>query len=122
MKLLLVVRVTNEREIEAALWGMLAINERIMDPTWPSIYDLGTHYRREPPTVEKWATAGYIRENPTEGFDCEDLASYACAWLRVTGIDPGARIGLQRVSSGWHVIVVRSDGSIEDPSARLGMR
>lgn len=117
----LVVRVENEREIEAALWGLLAINERLMSPDWPSVYQLGTHYQREPQGREKWATAGYMRANPREGFDCEDLASFQVAWLRVTGRDPGARIALTRVSSGWHVIVARSDGTFEDPSARLGM-
>lgn len=117
----LVVRVDTESEIAAALWGMLAINERLIKPDWPSVYNIGTHYQREAPGVEKWVTAGYMRGNPGEGYDCEDLASYQAAWLRVTGRDPGARIGLKRSSVGWHVIVVRSDGTIEDPSAALGM-
>lgn len=122
MLLNLVVRVTDEKDILAALWGLLEINERLMTPDWPSVYDIGTHYRREPMGIEKWTSAGYMRANPLQGFDCEDLASYQVAWYRVTRRDPGARIGLARVSGGWHVVVQLSNGTIEDPSARLGMR
>lgn len=121
MEIRLVVQVNTEAEIGAALWGMLAINERLIRPDWPSVYGIGTHYQREQPGVEKWVTASYMRAHPTEGFDCEDLASYQAAWLRVTGQDPGARIALRRSSVGWHVVVARSNGTIEDPSARLGM-
>ena len=122
MQLSLVVRANNERDLEAALWGLLHINVRLMSVgRWPSVYDIGTHYQREPSGREKWVTAGYMRANPREGFDCEDLASYQCAYLKTTGIDRDAKVGLKRSSVGWHVIVIRGDGTIEDPSRTLGM-
>ena len=119
MRLTLVVSADSEEEIAAALWGMLAMNLHIMNRNWPSIYASGIRYRREPPGTEVWQTAGVLLQ--TMLGDCEDLAAYQAAYLRVSGIDPGAKIGLKRSSVGYHVIVLRSDGVVEDPSARLGM-
>lgn len=121
MKLELIVQADHADQIVAALWGMLAINLKLMDPSWPSVYEVGTHYKREREGKEEWNTAGVIRHRPRAGYDCEDLASYACAWNIVTGFDPGSKIGLRRSSVGYHVIVLRSDGSVEDPSRVLGM-
>jgi len=91
-------------------------------PTTPRIYASGVRYRPEPLGSERW------RDVPTvlmDGFgDCEDLACWRAAELRVRdGIratpaytwrrEPGFRV--------YHVVVRLPDGRIDDPSARLGM-
>ena len=119
MRITLVVAANNEQQIVSALWGLLAINLRMMNRSYPPV-DSFARYQREAPGQEIWQTADMLLQ--TRVGDCEDLAGYHCGWLRVTGTDPGAKIGLKRSSVGWHVIVVRSNGAIDDPSARLGMR
>jgi hypothetical protein len=114
--------IEGEPDILAMLERLLQENLRQMrESSYPSVYDLGTFYRREPIGREKWTTARYMRTNPAEGFDCEDLASYQVAFLRTTGLDPRAKTGLKRSVVGWHVVVIRGDGRIEDPSKTLGM-
>lgn len=87
-------------------------------PETPSLYGAGVRYRREPlrgpaRAREHWQT---IPEVLTAGYgDCEDLATWRAAEL------PGARAVPVRVRSGWHIVVLLPDGSVEDPSRRLGM-
>ena len=88
---------------------------------FPSVYDIGTYYRREEPGTEEWATAAKMLRDPESGYDCEDLACYQVAYYRVVRGEP-ARPVLKRSPSGWHVLLRRSDGLLEDPSIRLGMR
>jgi transglutaminase-like putative cysteine protease len=84
----------------------------------PPIYTAGVRYIRRDPG-ERWQT-------PTEtmrrgGGDCEDLATWRAAELRARG-EP-ARVIVYRSAPGvLHAVVRRGDGSIEDPSRRLGMR
>lgn len=54
--------------------------------------------------------------------DCDDLAPWHAAGLRLTGEDPEA-ISIVRPSGPgrWHAIVQRSDGRIDDPSLWAGM-
>lgn len=74
----------------------------------------------------------YTREDPAErwqlpsetaargGGDCEDLASWRCAELRLRG--ESCRVVVKRTGPRvLHALVERGDGSIEDPSRRLGM-
>jgi len=120
MRIALVVSADNEREIVSALWGLLAINLHQMGVGhWPDVYSIGARYQRETPGREVWQTASALRASRVG--DCEDLASYQVAYLRTSGIDPRATVGLKRSSVGWHVIVMRGSGLIEDPSAVLGM-
>lgn len=52
--------------------------------------------------------------------DCEDLAGWMAAGLRWTGEDTGARVALIRTGRNkLHAVVLRSDGSIDDPSVDL---
>jgi hypothetical protein len=84
----------------------------------PAIYESGVRYIRRD-AGERWQT-------PTEtmrrgGGDCEDLATWRAAELRLHG-EP-ARVIVYRSAPGvLHAVVRRGDGSIEDPSRRLGMR
>jgi hypothetical protein len=93
----------------------------------PPLYQSGVRYRREscivasrPETCERFLTYEQLLR---ERFgDCDDLASALCAQLISTGEDPHARARVYRSGVGYHAIVVRGDGRIEDPSAVLGMR
>jgi DNA-binding transcriptional ArsR family regulator len=84
----------------------------------PPLYEAGVRYDRRDPN-ERW-------QLPTETMarrrgDCEDLASWRVAELRASG--ERAHVGVRRTGPRvLHAVVVRGDGSVEDPSKRLGMR
>lgn len=87
----------------------------------PPLYQAGVVYVPEGPGREEW------QDIPTtlargEG-DCEDLASWRIAELRVQGEQAIPWVTWRRVGTGlrYHALVKRADGSIEDPSAKLGM-
>jgi hypothetical protein len=84
----------------------------------PPIYASGVRYDRRDAN-ERW-------QLPSETFarrrgDCEDLACWRAAELRARG--ERAHVGVRRTGPRvLHAIVVRANGSVEDPSKRLGMR
>jgi hypothetical protein len=92
-------------------------------PGAPWLYESGVRYEEEPPGRDEWQD---IPETITrrEG-DCEDLACWRLAELRVRSLED-ARPFVKRTVFGprtiYHVAVRRSDGRIEDPSRVLGMR
>jgi len=105
----------------AALEGLTGVNEVILGalgPEPPSPYDVGVKYINRPHAV--WRPAHEVAES---GWgDCEDLSCWRAAQLRVSGEDPAARTvvyptGVHR----YHAVVMRGDGSIEDPSAKTCM-
>ena len=103
----------------AAIEGLTRINERILGAgRYPPLYRSGVVYKREPRDV--WRHAGDVR---AAGWgDCEDLSAWRAAELRISGQDPRAHVGVyQSGPRRFHAIVVRGDGSTEDPSRRLGM-
>lgn len=77
-------------------------------------------WQPEPPGAERFDHAKRVL---ARGWgDCDDLAPWRSASLRVTGEDPGARAVVVRSGPNrWHAIVQRSDGSLEDPSRTAGM-
>lgn len=85
----------------------------------PLLYKAGVRYSREAAGKEEW-------QLPTttlrKGFgDCEDLAAWRTAELWMLG-ESGARMFLKRVNPRLrHIQVLRADGTIEDPSKKLGM-
>lgn len=105
---------------DAALSGLQALDEEIlMEGLAPmSVYDSGARYKTEP--RETWRHAIDVAN---EGWgDCEDLAAYRAAGLRVSGEDPEARIVTYKTGpKRYHAVVERAGGIIEDPSANLGM-
>lgn len=122
-----VTRVTRET-MRPILEGLTALNERILAelrPDIPPLYAAGVRYQAEPPTKEDWDTADVVHGR---GWgDCEDLAAWRAAELRLEGDDDArADCYVSRVRPDgrkiWHAIVVRGDDSIEDPSLILGMR
>lgn len=93
--------------------------------SFPWIYDSGVKYEREilcnhngTITIceEWWSTAELLKRG---SGDCEDLASTTAAQRILKG--EHARAFARRSSVGWHIQVRRADGSVEDPSALLGM-
>ena len=79
-------------------------------------------YQREPEGYEQWMT---IPQVILQGHaDCEDLAAYRIAWLKVRcGIDAWPCFKWRQTGSllTYHIIVCRADGVLEDPSRVLGM-
>lgn len=103
-------------------WDIEALRARPL----PSIYEAGVRYRREPTcrtdgvahVCEEFLTA---HEVVARKFgDCDDLGPWLAAQLRLTG-DPKARAVAKPSAVGFHIVVIRGDGTIEDPSAQLGM-
>lgn len=86
----------------------------------PPIYETGLRYQREPRGEERWLPPSDVLRRGHG--DCEDLAAYRAAELRVTGEDPEAEARVVRTGPRtWHAVVLRGDGDWEDPSAALGM-
>lgn len=90
----------------------------------PALYASGVRYRREPMPgrgrrVERFAVIPSVMR---VGFgDCEDLAAWRIAELRLRGVRAVPWI-IQPQPKVFHVQVRHPDRTIEDPSLRLGMR
>ena len=91
----------------------------------PGIYDSGVRYKPEPNgTIEEFAAIPVVLER---GWgDCDDLAPWRVAELREQGEKAKIRIQWKALPPHiggrlFHIVVRRQDGSIEDPSALLGM-
>lgn len=95
-------------------------------PGAPTIYGGGVRYQAEPIGSEQWRTLPVVLAS---GYgDCEDLACARAAELIVSGVAARAQAidtGSARVGGGSvrviHIVVVHPEGTVEDPSARLGM-
>lgn len=93
-------------------------------PEAPSIYVSGVVYRREPRQLTRRGAEDFatIPVCLRRGWgDCDDLAPWRAAEIEVRE-DVPAIAWLQPTRRGWHVVVVRGDGTVEDPSELLGMR
>jgi Transglutaminase-like superfamily len=85
----------------------------------PPLYQSGARYVREPRGRESWQTA--VETFRLKHGDCEDLSVYLAASKRLVGIH--ARCAIIDVRPGLkHCVVKLPDGSIEDPSKKLGMQ
>jgi hypothetical protein len=108
----------------AALDGLTRVNEVLMrrDPSIPPLYATGARWelRPEDPSENRWR---YADEVAAEGWgDCQALACYRAAELRVSGEDPGAHVRVYPTGKNkYHAVVARSNGFVEDPSVALGM-
>lgn len=92
---------------------------------YPPIHQSGVRYEREPPGQEEWLDIPQLLE---EGKgDCEDLACWRAAELRVQGYDAHPDFTCRKVelpggrSLRVFHIVVRIGPILEDPSRDLGM-
>lgn len=88
-------------------------------PRVPPLYSSGIRYRREPKGKEQWLLASEVVR--AGAGDCEDLTAYRLAELWRDGSAARSRVTMSRDSKLAHVLVEHADGSLEDPSALLGM-
>lgn len=93
-------------------------------PRLPTLYGSGAHYRRQDMRGRKGRKWRNVHDITLQGWsDCEGLAGWRAAELRVTGEDPNARVACYHTSpETFHAVVARGDDTIEDPSRFLGMR
>jgi hypothetical protein len=109
--------------LDAALESVTRLNEQLLaegHPTFDRAVIRGVKWRPEPPGAEHFDHLATV--NRRGWGDCDDLAPYHAASLRHTGEDEGATAVVKRSGpKSWHAVVQRSDGSIDDPSARAGM-
>jgi len=92
-------------------------------PDAPWLYESGVRYEEEPPGRDEWQDIPETIKR-REG-DCEDLACWRLAELRVRSLEdarPFVKCSVYGPRTVYHVAVRRSDGRIEDPSRVLGMR
>jgi hypothetical protein len=109
--------------LDAALEGVTRLDQELLKAgTVPTFRDMAdrVRWKPEPPGQERFDHAGIVARR--RWGDCDDLAPWHAASLRVTGEDPGARAFARRSGpKRWHCLVRRSDGSIDDPSIEAGM-
>lgn len=90
----------------------------------PSIYQCGVVYREEPKS-QPYEDFAPIPSILSRGWgDCDDLAPWLCAECRMRGEKAKIRIQWKKLRDGkmYHIVVRHQNGSIEDPSRKLGMR
>lgn len=107
--------------LDTLFW--IDVSYLIANPDTPRLYDSGVVYRREPSGREHWQDIGTNLE--LKEADCEDLACHRAAELFVFGHDKRVRPYLVYRTFGkatlYHVKVKHGNGTLEDPSAKLGM-
>lgn len=105
---------------DAALEGLTRVNEVLLGARdFPPLYTSGVRYKTEPREV--WRHVGDVLAE--KWGDCEDLAAWRAAELRVSGEDTGASVTTyQSGPRRYHAVVRRGDGTLEDPSKMLGMK
>jgi hypothetical protein len=101
----------------------------LAEPHTPKLYEAGVRYEEEPAGRDEWQD---IPDTIARRMgDCEDLACWRVAELRVRGGQPNAghdvtvseipdRSG--SIVTTFHIRVLHEDGRIEDPSRLLGMK
>jgi len=110
--------------IKPILEALVKVNQQYLRThDVPPLYESGVRYEEEPKgTTEEFAAIPVII---TRGWgDCDDLAPWRVAELRELGERAKLRVQWKRQRNGqklYHIVVRRQDGSIEDPSAMLGM-
>ena len=111
--------------LSAALEGLVGVNYILLRrQRMPRLYKAGVRYRAEQlvggKRLEQWKTAPQVFALGLG--DCEDLAAWRAAELRVHRGEPARAVVYRTGPKKFHAVVERADGSIEDPSKRLGMR
>jgi hypothetical protein len=107
-------------ETEALLEGLVRQDlSQLRRGLAPPIYASKVRYKREERGREKWQSAVLSMRLGTA--DCEDLGAWLAASYRLVGVH--AKAIVRQVGPGLkHVTVRLPDGTIEDPSKRLGMK
>lgn len=98
-----------------------------LNPKTPKMYESGVRYYHEGIRDEWFSTCEALHEQLA---DCKGLSAWRVAELRLSGEDPEAKCCkkfavINDSTIGklvlYHVMVQRGDGTIEDPSRKLGM-
>lgn len=124
MRLTMTIPTVSRAGVRHALEALVRRNQDLLRETRvPPLYAARVAYRPEPQGLEDWDALDIVW--PRGYGDCEDLAGWRAAELRENGEHARADCYVSRVSPEgrrvWHCIVVREDGTIEDPSIQLGM-
>lgn len=110
--------------LDAALEATTRLNQSLLKSGELEPFDMsapGVRWRPEPPGDGEHFDHGLMVQGRGWG-DCDDLAPWHAASLRVTGRDRGAKAVVRKSGpSRWHAVVQRSDGRIDDPSLAAGM-
>jgi hypothetical protein len=117
-----------ERELDLALSLLTVIDvKQIRWHKLKPLFQSGVRYKRESAKTcwlpvnggcEDWLSILQLYRQG-EG-DCEDIACARAAELIVRG-ERARAIAQRSAGVGWHIVVRRADGRIEDPSRILGM-
>jgi hypothetical protein len=114
----------NQRVIDALLRVLVLADVEWLrrHPEAPHLYESGIRYVQEPAARELFADIPTVL---ARGFgDCDDLATWRAAELRVRFRQPADVFTTLEIDSGgnplYHVLV-RSPLGVEDPSSMLGM-
>ena len=120
-RLTLTIAISSLSAVQVFLTALQLVDQdQLRSGRYPTLYRSGVKYQREPRGREDWQTVS--RAYRAKFADCEDLAAWRAAELVVTGEDSGARAVIKRVRPGLiHCLVMRGNGSMEDPSRVLGM-
>ena len=117
-------RARSEAALRALLHALFTIDRLWLrsNPKTPRLYSSGVFYRAEPIGEERWRDIPSVLR---EGWgDCEDLACWRAAELvEREGIaaQPSYTWRRRPGISIYHIVVRHANGTIEDPSRRLGM-
>lgn len=116
--------VRSERVLRGLLLALASADASYLreHPECPMLYESGVVYEPEEPGHEDWQTVPYVLARGEA--DCEDLACFRVAELRVRfGIRATPRLTWRPQPHGrlYHITVQWPDGSWEDPSKILGM-
>lgn len=93
------------------------------NPATPELFRAGIPYVAEPRGQERWQDVPSTMKRGQA--DCEDVACWRVAELRLRGIPAEPHIVWRTMPDGmvlYHVLVKMPDGTTEDPSRILGMR
>lgn len=107
--------------ISAALEGLVALNYVLLGRmrAAPKLYRSRVRYVPEPRGTEKWQNAVQLLKS--RKGDCEDLAAYRAAELRLFYGIPARAVAYRSGKRKFHAVVLYPSGELEDPSKRLGM-
>lgn len=90
-------------------------------PHTPALYDAPVRYEEEKHGIEEWQDIPTTLEKGVA--DCEDLATWRAAELRMMNVDAHPFLRWREVGDDlrYHALVWLPGGKIEDPSRAMGM-
>jgi hypothetical protein len=124
------------QDLQLALDVTTLIDEHELrrNPRIPLLYKSGVRYATDvchapgvPGACERFLSVlqglREFRSGQVAGLDCDDLGPWRAAELRQRLGDKHARaFPIVSPGIGYHILVRRGDGTVEDPSIKLGMR